>query len=72
MIVPGYYGMMNCKWITSIELVSETFLGYWQNLGWENEASYRTGSSIVTPGTAQVDQRFGMRVPRRCRWGWSP
>jgi DMSO/TMAO reductase YedYZ molybdopterin-dependent catalytic subunit len=60
MIVPGYYGMMNCKWVTSIELVSETFLGYWQNLGWKNEASYQTGSSIVTPGTAQVDQRFGI------------
>jgi DMSO/TMAO reductase YedYZ molybdopterin-dependent catalytic subunit len=60
MIVPGYYGMMNCKWLTSIELVKETYQGYWQVRGWANEASYQTGSEIVTPGTAQVSQRFGV------------
>jgi DMSO/TMAO reductase YedYZ molybdopterin-dependent catalytic subunit len=59
-IVPGYYGMMNCKWLMSIELVKETYQGYWQVRGWANEASYRTGSEIVTPGTAQVAQRFGI------------
>ncbi len=68
MIVPGYYGMMNCKWVTSIELVSETYLGYWQVRGWANEARYQTGSYIVTPGTAQVSDRFGIagapEVPR--------
>ncbi len=60
MIVPGYYGMMNCKWVTSIEVVAETYQGYWQVRGWANEASYQTGSSIVTPGTAQVADRFGI------------
>jgi DMSO/TMAO reductase YedYZ molybdopterin-dependent catalytic subunit len=60
MIVPGYYGMMNCKWVSSIELVSETYQGYWQVRGWDNEASYMTGSEIVTPGTAQVADRFGI------------
>lgn len=60
MIVPGYYGMMNCKWVNSIELVSETYLGYWQVRGWANEARYETGSAIVTPGAAQVADRFGV------------
>ena len=60
MIVPGYYGMMNCKWLNSIELVSETYYGYWQVRGWANEASYQTGSEIVTPGAAQVADRFGI------------
>jgi DMSO/TMAO reductase YedYZ molybdopterin-dependent catalytic subunit len=60
MIVPGYYGMMNCKWLKSIELVSETYQGYWQVRGWANEASYQTGSAVVTPGTAQVADRFGI------------
>lgn len=60
MIVPGYYGMMNCKWLTSIELVGETYQGYWQVRGWENEAQYQTGSEIVTPGAAQASQRFGI------------
>ena len=60
MIVPGYYGMMNCKWVTSIELVAETYQGYWQVRGWINEAQYETGSFIVTPGSAQVADRFGI------------
>ncbi len=60
MIVPGYYGMMNCKWVTSIEVVAETYQGYWQVRGWINEAQYETGSFIVTPGTAQVADRFGI------------
>ncbi|MDG6915264.1 MAG: sulfite oxidase [Nitrososphaerota archaeon] len=60
MVVPGYYGMMNCKWVTSIEIVAETYQGYWQQRGWINEAQYETGSSIVTPGGAQIGQRFGI------------
>jgi DMSO/TMAO reductase YedYZ molybdopterin-dependent catalytic subunit len=58
MIVPGYYGMMNCKWVTGIELSAETYQGYWQQRGWINEAEYETSSSVVTPGNAQVDDRF--------------
>jgi DMSO/TMAO reductase YedYZ molybdopterin-dependent catalytic subunit len=60
MIVPGYYGMMNCKWVTSIEVVAETYQGYWQVRGWINEAQYETGSFMVTPGNAQIAQRFGI------------
>jgi DMSO/TMAO reductase YedYZ molybdopterin-dependent catalytic subunit len=60
MIVPGYYGMMNCKWVTGIKVVAETYQGYWQVRGWINEAQYETGSFIVTPGTAQVADRFGV------------
>jgi DMSO/TMAO reductase YedYZ molybdopterin-dependent catalytic subunit len=59
-VVPGLYGMMNCKWITSIEVVSGVYQGYWQVRGWENDAEYQTMSDIVIPGTAQIDQRFGI------------
>jgi DMSO/TMAO reductase YedYZ molybdopterin-dependent catalytic subunit len=71
-IVPGYYGMMNCKWVKSIELVSETYLGYWQVRGWANEASYQTGSAIVTPGTAQVADRFGIARTQDVPMGLTP
>ncbi|MGH9917423.1 MAG: molybdopterin-binding oxidoreductase, partial [Nitrososphaerales archaeon] len=37
-----------------------TYQGYWQVRGWINEAQYETGSFIVTPGTAQVADRFGI------------
>lgn len=59
-IVPGLYGMMNCKWITSVEAVSGTYQGYWQVRGWENDAMYQTGSSIVIPGGAEITSLFGI------------
>ncbi|MDA4121654.1 MAG: molybdopterin-dependent oxidoreductase [Thaumarchaeota archaeon] len=59
-IVPGLYGMNNCKWITSIEAVNDTYEGYWQQRGWAEDAMYQTGSSIVIPGNEQVDSVFGI------------
>jgi DMSO/TMAO reductase YedYZ molybdopterin-dependent catalytic subunit len=72
MIVPGYYGMMNCKWVTSIEVVAETYQGYWQVRGWINEAQYETGSFVVTPGTAQVADRFGVEGAPNVPLGMTP
>lgn len=57
-IVPGLYGMMNPKWITEIELVDKVYEGYWQRLGWANNAEDKTGSSILIPGHAPARQRF--------------
>jgi DMSO/TMAO reductase YedYZ molybdopterin-dependent catalytic subunit len=57
-IVPGLYGMMNPKWITEIELVDKVYEGYWQRLGWANNAEDKTGSSILIPGQASARQRF--------------
>lgn len=72
MIVPGFYGMMNCKWVTSIELVAETYQGYWQVRGWVNEAKYQTGSFVVTPGSAQVADRFGIAGAPSVPLGMTP
>lgn len=57
-IVPGLYGMMSAKWVTDIELVGGTYDGYWQRRGWTNQATYQTGSTIITPGGAQLRDRF--------------
>jgi DMSO/TMAO reductase YedYZ molybdopterin-dependent catalytic subunit len=57
-IVPGWYGMMNPKWITEIELVDQVYEGYWQRKGWSNNAKYNTQSFIAIPGNASVRQRF--------------
>ncbi len=59
-IVPGLYGMNNAKWITSIEVVNDTYEGYWQQRGWAENAMYQTGSTIVIPGNEQVDSVFGI------------
>lgn len=71
-IVPGLYGMMNCKWITSIEVVSGTYQGYWQVRGWENDAMYQTGSEIVIPGTAEITGRFGINGSNNVSLGSVP
>ncbi len=49
MIVPGIYGMKHCKWITSIELTTHAFLGYWQQRGWNDDAVINLGARIDTP-----------------------
>jgi DMSO/TMAO reductase YedYZ molybdopterin-dependent catalytic subunit len=59
-IVPGLYGMMNAKWITDIELVSGTYDGFWQRRGWKNEATYNTGSWVVTPGDSPLRDKFSL------------
>jgi DMSO/TMAO reductase YedYZ molybdopterin-dependent catalytic subunit len=71
-IVPGLYGMMNAKWITSIEAVSGTYQGYWQVRGWTNDAMYQTGSEIAIPGDAQVTQRFGINGSSEVPFGTIP
>jgi DMSO/TMAO reductase YedYZ molybdopterin-dependent catalytic subunit len=68
-IVPGLYGMMNPKWITSIELVGTEYEGFWQRRGWSNDAMYKIHSTIVVPGNA-LAKRFGdLGVPTTVKVG---
>lgn len=48
-IVPGIYGMKNVKWVTSIEVVGEDHIGYWQRRGWSDSAVVKTTSAIDAP-----------------------
>ncbi|HEV2225228.1 MAG TPA: molybdopterin-dependent oxidoreductase [Nitrososphaerales archaeon] len=57
-IIPGLYGMMNAKWVTEIEVVGQTYLGFWQRKGWTNSALYQTGSTILSPGDSPLRDRF--------------
>jgi hypothetical protein len=57
-IVPGFYGMMNPKWITEIELVDSTYEGFWQRKGWTNNRNDNIYSSIVTMGSQDIRNRF--------------
>jgi DMSO/TMAO reductase YedYZ molybdopterin-dependent catalytic subunit len=68
-IVPGYYGMMNPKWITEITLVDQTYQGFWQQSGWANEAQYQTGSTIVSLGNDALADRFGIYSPTKVAFG---
>ena len=57
-IVPGFYGMMNPKWITEIELVDSSYEGFWQRKGWTNNGNDNIYSSIVTIGSQDIRNRF--------------
>jgi DMSO/TMAO reductase YedYZ molybdopterin-dependent catalytic subunit len=57
-IVPGFYGMMNPKWITEIELVDSTYEGFWQRKGWTNNPNNNIYSTIVTAGNQEITNRF--------------
>ncbi|MGN6560136.1 MAG: molybdopterin-dependent oxidoreductase [Candidatus Nitrosocosmicus sp.] len=57
-IVPGFYGMMNPKWITEIELIDATYEGFWQRKGWTNNGNNNIYSTIVTSGNQEITNRF--------------
>ncbi len=53
---PGRYGQKQPKWITGIELIAEPHLGYWERLGWSNEAIIVPNSRIDQPKQSSVVQ----------------
>ncbi len=68
-LVPGYYGMMNPKWITEISLADQTYEGFWQRQGWINEAQYETESTIVNLGDDALSDKFGIYSPTSVAFG---
>lgn len=48
LLVPGLFGMKNPKWITRLELVDYDFQGYWERIGWSDEAVVKTMSKFTT------------------------
>jgi DMSO/TMAO reductase YedYZ molybdopterin-dependent catalytic subunit len=49
LLVPGLYGMKNCKWLTQLTVDSGDYTGYWEQQGWTNEAHIKTMTRIDTP-----------------------
>ncbi len=52
-IVPGIYGMKNCKWLKRIELVDYDYKGYWEERGWSDDAVIHLTSRIDTPADGE-------------------
>ncbi len=48
-VVPGYYGMKQPKWLTEIEIVASDYKGYWEQRGWADEALVKTMSRVDVP-----------------------
>jgi len=48
-LMPGIYGMKTPKWLTRIELVDKSHLGYWEWMGWSNTGERQLQSVIDDP-----------------------
>jgi DMSO/TMAO reductase YedYZ molybdopterin-dependent catalytic subunit len=48
LIIPGLYGMKNVKWLSGIDLVDQSYVGYWEQRGWDPSGDVRTESTIDT------------------------
>jgi DMSO/TMAO reductase YedYZ molybdopterin-dependent catalytic subunit len=48
-LFPGRYGMKQPKWLQTITLVDQEYIGYWEKQGWSNEARIRPFSRIDSP-----------------------
>ena len=48
-LTPGRYGMKNPKWPTRMEFVDTPYVGYWEQFGWSNDASYKTSGLFLRP-----------------------
>ena len=53
-VIPGFYGMMNPKWINRMSVVGSVYDGYWQTRGWTNSPTIYTESFIVMPSESSV------------------
>jgi DMSO/TMAO reductase YedYZ molybdopterin-dependent catalytic subunit len=62
--VPGLYGEKNVKWLTEIELVKLDYKGYWQQRGWNDDATIFTTSVFDTGnphlGNGQLKSENGL------------
>jgi DMSO/TMAO reductase YedYZ molybdopterin-dependent catalytic subunit len=54
LLVPGLYGMKNGKWLTSLEVGTGSYTGYWEQQGWDREARVKMTSRIDVPADGDV------------------
>jgi DMSO/TMAO reductase YedYZ molybdopterin-dependent catalytic subunit len=54
LLIPGLYGMKNCKWVTSLQVSSGSFTGYWEQEGWSSEAVVNTMTRIDVPQASDL------------------
>lgn len=52
--IPALYGMMNAKWLQTVEVVADDHKGYWARRGWSDVGEVRTQSRIDTPRSARA------------------
>ena len=49
LIVPGFFGIKQVKWLTAIEAVDNDYLGFWEQRGWTDKPYVKTFSRFDVP-----------------------
>ena len=49
-VLPGYYGVKHPGWVTSVEVVDEQSLDFWENVGWDCAPPMEVDSRFFFPG----------------------
>jgi DMSO/TMAO reductase YedYZ molybdopterin-dependent catalytic subunit len=49
---PGYYGVKQPAWVTSIEVIDRPIKDYWEDRGWDCSPPIAVDSTIFSPGTS--------------------
>jgi hypothetical protein len=53
-LIPGHYGMKSPKWLDRIDLVNHESGGYWEQQGWDHNASIKTMSRFDAPRDGDI------------------
>lgn len=61
-LTPGRYGIKNPKWVVELAFIDEEFTGYWQERGWDDDATYRTNAFIAAPSQGGLVEAGPARI----------
>jgi DMSO/TMAO reductase YedYZ molybdopterin-dependent catalytic subunit len=53
-LIPGHYGMKGPKWLDAINLTNQEVRGYWEQQGWDHNATVKTTSRIDAPHDGDI------------------
>jgi DMSO/TMAO reductase YedYZ molybdopterin-dependent catalytic subunit len=51
---PGRFGMKQPRWIIRIEVIDTSYVGYWEQQGWSNDAFIKINSQVLAPDSREV------------------
>lgn len=72
LIVPGYFGQKQPKWLIKIEAIAKSKKGYWERQGWSNTAQIPTHALIQQIEESRVwNKRSQITIPKMGTTGWA-
>lgn len=72
LIVPGYFGQKQPKWLVKLEAIAQAKPGYWERQGWSNQAEIPLHSLIRQVQATRVSNRqTHVRLDRQSDLDWT-